>query len=207
MVLGTLIKGMMIGFAFVAPIGMQNLYVFNNALTNSFKRSLIYVLFVWIADSLFSLAAFFGMGAIISSVTWLRLLVMLVGGGLVIWIGWGILRSANNVQLNTTGNNLPVKQAFITAFIVSWANPQALIDGSLLLGALRGTLEQVQVWPFIIGVITATFIWFNTITIVMNILKERLPKKVLVWVNILSGIIVLGYGTYLLIQAIIELVP
>ena len=205
MVLGTLIKGMMIGFAFVAPIGMQNLYVFNNALTNSFKRSLIYVLFVWIADSLFSLAAFFGMGAIISSVTWLRLLVMLIGGGLVIWIGWGILRSANNVQLNTTGNNLPVRQAFITAFIVSWANPQALIDGSLLLGALRGTLEQTQVWPFIIGVIMATFIWFNTITIVMNILKERLPKKVLVWVNILSGIIVLGYGTYLLIQAIIEL--
>lgn len=206
MVLGTLIKGMMIGFAFVAPIGMQNLYVFNNALTNSFKRSLIYVLFVWIADSLFSLAAFFGMGAIISSMTWLRLLVMLIGGGFVIWIGWGILRSANNVQLNTKGNNLPVKQAFITAFIVSWANPQALIDGSLLLGALRGTLEQGQIWPFIIGVIMATFIWFNTITIVMNILKERLPKKVLVWVNILSGIIVLGYGTYLLIHAIIELV-
>ncbi|CAM4296133.1 LysE/ArgO family amino acid transporter [Weissella hellenica] len=206
MVLATLIKGMMIGFAFVAPIGMQNLYVFNNALTNSFKRSLVYVLFVWTADSLFSLAAFFGMGAIISSVTWLRLLVMLIGGGLVIWIGWGILRSANTVQLNTTGNKLPVKQALITAFIVSWANPQALIDGSLLLGALRGTLDKNQVWPFIIGVIMATFIWFNTITIVMNILKERLPKKVLVWVNILSGIIVLVYGAYLLIQAIIELI-
>jgi L-lysine exporter family protein LysE/ArgO len=194
MVLATLIKGMMIGFAFVAPIGMQNLYVFNNALTNSFKRSLVYVLFVWMADSLFSLAAFFGMGAIISSVTWLRLLVMLIGGGLVIWIGWGILRK------------LPVKQAFLTAFIVSWANPQALIDGSLLLGALRGTLDKSQVWPFIIGVIMATFIWFNTITIVMNILKERLPKKVLIWVNILSGIIVLVYGAYLLIQAIIELI-
>lgn len=206
MVLATLIKGMMIGFAFVAPIGMQNLYVFNNALTNSFKRSLVYVLFVWTADSLFSLAAFFGMGAIISSVTWLRLLVMLIGGGLVIWIGWGILRSANSVQLNTTGNKLPVKQAFLTAFIVSWANPQALIDGSLLLGALRGTLDKSQVWPFIIGVIMATFIWFNTITIVMNILKERLPKKVLIWVNILSGIIVLVYGAYLLIQAIIELI-
>ncbi|MFL2019704.1 LysE/ArgO family amino acid transporter [Weissella hellenica] len=206
MVLATLIKGMMIGFAFVAPIGMQNLYVFNNALTNSFKRSLVYVLFVWTADSLFSLAAFFGMGAIISSVTWLRLLIMLIGGGLVIWIGWGILRSANTVQLNTTGNKLPVKQALITAFIVSWANPQALIDGSLLLGALRGTLDKNQVWPFIIGVIMATFIWFNTITIVMNILKERLPKKVLVWVNILSGIIVLVYGAYLLIQAIIELI-
>ncbi|MCM6766091.1 LysE/ArgO family amino acid transporter [Weissella paramesenteroides] len=201
----TIIKGMMIGFAFVAPIGMQNLYVFNNALTNSFRRSLVYVLFVWIADSLFSLAAFFGMGAIISSVTWLRLLVMLVGGLLVIWIGWGILRSADGVQLNAHQNKLPVKQAFMTAFIVSWANPQALIDGSLLLGALRGTLTKDAVWPFIIGVIMATFIWFNTITILMNLLKERLPKKVLVWVNIISGLIVLIYGAYLLVEALLDI--
>lgn len=201
----TIIKGMMIGFAFVAPIGMQNLYVFNNALTNSFRRSLVYVLFVWIADSLFSLAAFFGMGAIISSGTWLRLLVMLVGGLLVIWIGWGILRSADGVQLNAHQNKLPVKQAFMTAFIVSWANPQALIDGSLLLGALRGTLAKDAVWPFIIGVIMATFIWFNTITILMNLLKERLPKKVLVWVNIISGLIVLIYGAYLLVEALLDI--
>lgn len=201
----TIIKGMMIGFAFVAPIGMQNLYVFNNALTNSFRRSLVYVLFVWIADSLFSLAAFFGMGAVISSVTWLRLLVMLVGGLLVIWIGWGILRSADGVQLNAHQNKLPVKQAFMTAFIVSWANPQALIDGSLLLGALRGTLAKDAVWPFIIGVIMATFIWFNTITILMNLLKERLPKKVLVWVNIISGLIVLIYGAYLLVEALLDI--
>lgn len=201
----TIIKGMMIGFAFVAPIGMQNLYVFNNALTNSFRRSLVYVLFVWIADSLFSLAAFFGMGAIISSVAWLRLLVMLVGGLLVIWIGWGILRSADGVQLNAHQNKLPVKQAFMTAFIVSWANPQALIDGSLLLGALRGTLAKDAVWPFIIGVIMATFIWFNTITILMNLLKERLPKKVLVWVNIISGLIVLIYGAYLLVEALLDI--
>lgn len=201
----TIIKGMMIGFAFVAPIGMQNLYVFNNALTNSFRRSLVYVLFVWIADSLFSLAAFFGMGAIISSVTWLRLLVMLVGGLLVIWIGWGILRSADGVQLNAHQHKLPVKQAFMTAFIVSWANPQALIDGSLLLGALRGTLAKDAVWPFIIGVIMATFIWFNTITILMNLLKERLPKKVLVWVNIISGLIVLIYGAYLLVEALLDI--
>lgn len=201
----TVIQGMMIGFAFVAPIGMQNLYVFNNALTNSFRRSLMYVLFVWIADSLFSLAAFFGMGAIISSVTWLRLAVMIVGGLLVLWIGWGILRSADSVQLNTQKNELPVKQAIVSAFIVSWANPQALIDGSLMLGALRGTLAKDAVWPFIIGVVIATFIWFNTITIIMNLLKERLPKKVLVWVNIVSGLIVLVYGAYLLVQALLDI--
>jgi len=51
----------------------------------------------------------------------------------------------------------------------------------------------------------ATFIWFNTITILMNLLKERLPKKVLVWVNIISGLIVLIYGAYLLVEALLDI--
>lgn len=122
------------------------------------------------------------------------------------WIGYGILRGANSVQLNTQQNAVSLKKALVTAVIVSWANPQALIDGSLMLGALRGTLADSQVWPFIIGVIIATFIWFNGITITMNLLKDRLPKRVLVWVNILSAVIVLGYGVYLLVEAISMLI-
>ena len=110
------------------------------------------------------------------------------------------------MQLNTQQNAVSLKKALVTAVIVSWANPQALIDGSLMLGALRGTLADSQVWPFIIGVIIATFIWFNGITITMNLLKDRLPKRVLVWVNILSAVIVLGYGVYLLVEAISMLI-
>lgn len=198
----TVLKGMMIGFAFIAPIGMQNLYVFNNAMNNRLRRAFLYVLFVWLADAAFSMAAFFGMGALISSYEMLKLIVMLLGGLLVIWIGYGILRGANSVQLNTQQNAMTMKKAMLTAVIVSWANPQALIDGSLMLGALRGTLADNQVWPFIIGVITASFIWFNGITITMNLLKERLPKRALVWVNIVSAFIVIGYGLYLLYEAV-----
>ena len=198
----TLLKGMMIGSAFIAPIGMQNLYVFNNAMNHKLKRAAFYVILVWLADALFSMAAFFGMGAIISANALIKLIVMLIGGALVIWIGYGILRGANSVQLNDQHNEVTVQKAIMSAVIVSWANPQALIDGSLMLGALRGTLAQHDVWPFILGVITASFIWFMGITIIMNLLKERLPKKVLVWVNIISGIIVVVYGGYLLIEAI-----
>lgn len=122
------------------------------------------------------------------------------------WIGYGILRGANSVQLNTQQNAMSLKKALVTAVIVSWANPQALIDGSLMLGALRGTLADSQVWPFIIGVIMATFVWFSGITITMNLLKDRLLKRVLVWVNILSAVIVLGYGVYLLVEAISMLI-
>lgn len=196
-----LLSGMAIGFAFIAPIGMQNLYVFNNAMNNTWKRALLYVGFVWFADATFSLAAYFGMGALINSNELLKLIVMLLGGLLVLYIGWAIFRSANSVEMGAKGTSLTPKAALMSAFIVTWANPQALVDGSLMLGATRAKLAEADVWPFIIGVLMATATWFIFITLLVNMFKNKLTKKAFVWVNIVSGFIVMAYGVYLLFGA------
>ena len=181
---------------------MQNLYVFNNAVNNTLQRAMLYVLFVWLADSSFSIVAYFGMGAIINSNDLLKLIVMILGGALVIYIGWTILRSANQVSLDASGNKLSMGKAFATAFIVTWANPQALVDGSLMLGATRAKLPDADVWPFIIGVLIATALWFTIVTVVVNRLKNRLSKRAFVIVNVVSGLIMLGYGLYFLYGAV-----
>ncbi|WP_072152791.1 LysE/ArgO family amino acid transporter [Weissella viridescens] len=200
--MSALLSGMLLGFAFIAPIGMQNLYVFNNAVNNTLQRAMLYVLFVWLADSSFSIVAYFGMGAIINSNDLLKLIVMILGGALVIYIGWTILRSANQVSLDASGNKLSMGKAFATAFIVTWANPQALVDGSLMLGATRAKLPDADVWPFIIGVLIATALWFTIVTVAVNRLKNRLSKRAFVIVNVVSGLIMLGYGLYFLYGAV-----
>ena len=58
-------QGLLIGFAFVAPIGMQNVYVFNNGLSYKLSRAWLYTFLVWVFDALFCLAAFYGIGALI----------------------------------------------------------------------------------------------------------------------------------------------
>lgn len=199
--MSAVISGIILGFAFIAPIGMQNLYVFNNAMNNTFKRAMLYVFFVWLADSSFSIVAYFGMGAIINSNELLKLVVMILGGCLVIYIGWTVLRSANQVSLNAEENKLSIKTAFITAFIVTWANPQALVDGSLMLGATRAKLPDADVIPFIIGVLIATSLWFTFVTVLVNLFKNNLSKRAFVIVNIVSGLIMLGYGAYFLFGA------
>ncbi|SUP53060.1 arginine exporter protein [Weissella viridescens] len=93
-------------------------------------------------------------------------------------------------------------KAFATAFIVTWANPQALVDGSLMLGATRAKLPDADVWPFIIGVLIATALWFTIVTVVVNRLKNRLSKRAFVIVNVVSGLIMLGYGLYFLYGAV-----
>ena len=58
------LQGLTMGLAYVAPIGMQNLFVINSALTNNRKRALLTALIVIFFDITLSLACFFGIGTI-----------------------------------------------------------------------------------------------------------------------------------------------
>ncbi|MFC6274144.1 LysE/ArgO family amino acid transporter [Levilactobacillus tangyuanensis] len=200
------LRGLLLSLALVSSIGMQNLFVFNNAINQRLPRALIVTIMVWFADTALTLAAFFGMGAIISAHQTFKLIIMFLGGLMVIWIGFGILRSARSFQLASSNTPLTMKKSLINSWVVTWANPQALIDTSLMFGAMRGSLSNTQVTPFISGVVTATAIWFFGITLILGLLKERLPQKFLMWVNIISGGVVMIYGCYLLWQAVMMVI-
>lgn len=199
------LRGILIGFAFVAPIGMQNIYMFNNALSNKMSKALSYNFLVWFCDALFSFAAFYGIGALISANEIVKIIVMLVGGALTSYIGFNIIRSAKQTAIGSDSKKQTLKQALMTALIVSWGNPQAMIDGTMMLGASRATLTFEQSILFITGVITASFIWDHGITIGFNLLRDKLPKKFLLAINLISGIIVAVYGLYLILTGITEI--
>ena len=199
------LRGILIGFAFVAPIGMQNIYMFNNALSNKMSKALLYNFLVWFCDALFSFAAFDGIGALISANEIVKIIVMLIGGALTSYIGFNIIRSAKQTAIGSDSKKQTLKQALMTALIVSWGNPQAMIDGTMMLGASRATLTFEQSILFITGVITASFIWDHGITIGFNLLRDKLPKKFLLAINLISGIIVAVYGLYLILTGITEI--
>lgn len=199
------LRGILVGFAFVAPIGMQNIYMFNNALSNKMSKALLYNFLVWFCDALFSFAAFYGIGALISANEIVKIIVMIIGGVLTSYIGFNIIRSAKQTAIGSNRKKQTLKQALMTALIVSWGNPQAMIDGTMMLGASRATLTFEQSILFITGVVTASFIWDHGITIGFNLLRDKLPKKFLLAINLISGIIVAVYGLYLILTGITEI--
>ena len=56
-------QGLTMGLAYVAPIGLQNLFVINSALTQSRHRAFLTALIVIFFDISLALACFFGIGA------------------------------------------------------------------------------------------------------------------------------------------------
>lgn len=199
-----LIQGFIWGLAYVAPIGVQNLFVINTALTKKLKRAIMTALVVIFFDVTLAMASFYGIGALIEKSYMLQLAVLLIGGLIVVYIGIGLLREAfkKNAQdgSNQADVDIPFSKVITSACVVTWFNPQAIIDGTMLLGAFRASLPAAETTKFILGVTGASATWFLSITILISIFHNIFNDKVLRLINGICGVVIIGYGLKLLLN-------
>ena len=193
------LQGLTMGLAYVAPIGMQNLFVINSALTNKRKRALLTALIVIFFDITLSLACFFGIGTIMQKFKWLQMVILCVGSLIVIYIGISLLR-AKTQDLEKDQPTMSIKKTISSACVVTWFNPQAIIDGTMMLGAFHVTLAAGQETPFITGVACASSSWFIGLTFLISLISSKFNAKVMRWINIVCGVIIIGYGIKLFVS-------
>ena len=187
------LQGFIMGLAYVAPIGLQNLFVINSAMSQRRSRVYLTALIVIFFDITLAFACFYGIGAVMEASRWLELSVLFAGSILVTWIGIGLLRAKGNMETNETPD-FPIIKVISTACVVTWFNPQALIDGSMMLGAFKATLPEGQDLFFILGVASASCVWFLGLSTIITLFSARITDKVLRGINVICGIVIILYG-------------
>ena len=191
------LQGLSLGLAYVAPIGMQNLFVINSAMSQKLGRAIATALIVIFWDITLGLACFLGVGALMQALPWLQKLLLGGGGLLVIYIGVGLVRSKADLSGGKDVDQ-PLWKTAGSAFVVTWLNPQALIDGTLMLGAFRASLPAGGDPYFITGFASADFVWFLGLAVVVHLLGSRISSRVLTWLNRICGAVIIVYGLKLL---------
>ncbi|MBW9145033.1 LysE family transporter [Clostridium estertheticum] len=190
-----IIQGLLLGFAYVAPIGTQNIFVINTAIRKSRLRAYQVAFITIFFDISLALSCFLGVGALMERFKLLKILILLLGSVAVIYIGVGLVRQVPEVE---SGETVDVNKSFIkivwTCFAVTWLNPQALVDGSLLLGGMRASLPVNMSSYFIIGVCLASFIWFTSLATIISLFKGKFNIKVIKIINLVCGIVIILYG-------------
>ncbi len=194
------LQGLSAGLAYVAPIGMQNIFVINQALTRRRKWGLLTALIVVFFDISLALACFFGAGLLMAKIPILEKVILGLGSLVVLWIGFSLLRSKPDPLGDTEVKHLGLWKIISSACVVTWANPQALIDGTMFIGAFRASLPPGTDGEFIAGVMSASLLWFTGLSLVISFLRHRLDEKVLLWINRISGCIILFYGLKLVLS-------
>ena len=151
---------------------------------------------------------------------WLKLAILAIGGLVVIRIGAGLLfpgkggddGAAQNAAVadlaiaglcatrhfENFGGDSELLHTIVTAGVVTWCNPQAIIDGTLMLGAFSATLTVGQSTPFITGVETASALWFFGITLLVSLFSHKFSPRIVTAMNRVCGAVVVLYGVKLL---------
>ena len=195
----TLLEGLLLGFAYVMPIGAQNLFVIHTSMTNETAESFKISSFVILMDISLALACYFGIGFFVNKFPVFALILQVFGGLYLLKIAVSLFRASATID-----TSLSKKDNFASlrsAFVLTWMNPQALVDGSILLGSFNSK-TQTSSHLFILGVCLASMTWFYSLTAMMRIFHTKLNSKRLKAINIICGIVLFYLGATLLFNAL-----
>lgn len=131
-----------------------------------------------------------------------RLVLSILGGGMVIWLGIGMFRARTEVV--TQGRDLPYS-AFTAGIITSGLNPLFLLwwatIGSLLVmrftefGASGLTLFIIVHW-------LCDLLWLSLVAVVVYKTHSLWGRKVQEWVFIASSLLLAGFGIWFMVYGI-----
>ncbi len=187
-----LLQGFLLGLAYLAPIGMQNMYVINSALRMSRLKAYQAAFFTTAFDISLALACFFGVGLLLDAFPFLKGALLLIGFVAVTYMG--VKLAMTKPELKDTPLESSLFAIVFACFAVTWFNPQAILDGTMLLGGMRASLAPPASNVFIAGVALASVSWFTGLATAASVLKGAMGEKSLRFINLLCGAVLVAYG-------------
>jgi L-lysine exporter family protein LysE/ArgO len=197
-------QGLLMGLVYTAPIGMQNMFVINASLSCTRRRTAFTSIVVIFFDITLSFSCFFGIGAILQHFKWLNLLLLFFGGLVILFIAVSLLRKTPTEFIPDKAPSSK-RKTIVSAFAVTWLNPQAILDGTMILGAFHASFSGSQSSRFILGIALASCVWFTGLTLFVSVFRSSLSPRLLHTINMLCGIVILFYALRLLYQFCIML--
>ena len=172
------LQGAGIGFGLIVAIGAQNAFVLSQGLRRNY--SFIIPLICSICDAILITIGVAGMGTLVASNELFTLVMTLGGSSFLFWYGWRSLKSAFNEEslILDNQNDMPLKTAFFTVLAVSLLNPHAILDTVVLLGGISGQFNGFERFLFASGAITASFLWFFSLSYGSRILAPIFSRPV-----------------------------
>jgi L-lysine exporter family protein LysE/ArgO len=183
------IQGFGMGGGLIIAIGAQNAFVLSQGVRRNYPLSIALVCAC--CDSVFILLGITGVGSAVAANPLLGQLTVWGGALFLLWYGAIACRSA--WQGGTLQTNVAQKTTFravMTATLaITLLNPHVYLDTMVLLGGISGQFPDSQRLLFGAGAITASFLWFFSLSLGAGMLAPIFRKKS-AW-RILDGVVCL----------------
>ena len=203
------VKGIMIGFAIAAPVGPIGVLCIRRTLLNGVASGLASGTGAALADCLYGAIAAFGLTAIAAFLqeytTWLQL----VGGGFLIALGARIALQKPHKEdeirhpRKDWHSLKEIAGDFLSTFLLTLTNPATILSFVAIFAGL-GLVSDSENPDYnvsalmVLGVFLGSLMWWCILSGGIGIFRHKLDRKALRFTNLLSGIIIGGFGALVL---------
>ncbi|KZM39959.1 lysine exporter [Marinomonas sp. SBI22] len=186
------LSGFITGGGLIIAVGAQNAFLLEQALKRHWALS-IAILFM-ISDTLSISLGALGIGALIKSYPILLEVTRIAGVLFLTYFGLSRIKAsfANEALLLSKAKaKLPLGLLLTTAMAVTWLNPHFYLDTLILMGSLANQWQD-NTYQFIMGGVSASVLWFLTLTLIGRLLAPYLEKASFWrWLNRFNGTLVI----------------
>jgi threonine/homoserine/homoserine lactone efflux protein len=201
------LRGLLIGFAIAAPVGAIGVLCIRRTLADGQLAGLFTGLGAATADAIYGAVAAFGLTGISSLLVDRQQAIRVVGGLLMLWLGWQTWRSrppdaaAPGPAPNARAS---LARAWATTFALTITNPVTIVAYAAIFASL-GLAGTPDGWAgaslMVAGVFLGSVLWWLILTTGVSLLRGWFTPARMVWVNRVSGIVIAAFGIAALVAA------
>lgn len=197
-----IIQGVLIGFVVAVPVGPLGLLCINRALATGALCGLFSGLGVATADALAASLAALGISFVSGFLTEHQILLRLVGGVFLCYLGWQIYRTKPKAAPAPSDVN-GLLNAYATAFFLTFSNPATILSFIAIYAgwhvpSLHGRYFAAA--TLALGVFIGSALWWIGLFIGMTTFREKFSLDALGWVHRVSGVLIVGFGIAVLLS-------
>ena len=187
-------QGLLIGFAIAAPVGAIGVLCIRRTLAHGRLIGLATGLGAATADAMYGAVAAFGLTAVTAFVTGHALWLRVVGGAILIVLGWRTFRA--EPADCTADDEVRVWPAYASTFVLTLTNPSTIISFAAVFAGLglAGSGGGAGAGWLVLGVFCGSAAWWLLLSGVVSLFRERVGTRTMVWVNRVSGVIIAALG-------------
>ncbi len=189
-------QGLLIGASVSAPVGPIGLLCINRSLTEGRVRGFVSGLGAATADMLFCIIAGFGFTFVSRFLEEQAVWIRFVGACCLVFLGFRIFFSKpKEKSCAVTGGDL--LHIYVSTLLLTLINPVTILFFVALFTSLGLTLTRDAHVPLALltmGVFAGAILWWFLLTDCVSLLHRRLSLSTMLWVNRVSGSIIMLLG-------------
>jgi len=205
------LQGVLLGLTFAVLLGPAFFALIQTSIHRGFKSGALLALGIFLSDLFALLVCYFGASQILGNDPRENMYFSIIGGIILIIFGtYTFTRKV--IAVNQGENNIEVAVPAFYVYIIKGFLLNAFNPGMWFLwitivvsvGAKFG-VNNNSILIFLSGILTTIFITDIFKCFVSNQIKRFVNARVMTWMNRIVGIVLIGFGTYLIINVLVDL--